>query len=345
MAVNSHTLMYQGSFTSDATNKTISIRSDWDYMEVENETALIQATADLAFKFTFQRGQTNGRGNVWTKLGNVANDPLTVAQIAAGGGFFYVDMSGARLGSSVSMTSSTNATRPVFTVSSTAGVKAGTVVRLASVSGQENLNGYDFSVDDIDNGGGTNFRIAGTLATAPGAVGANGTYRIVNFDHLFYPRFRYIANISQAANAVVTVTVPSGYAVGQKVRVIVPTSSQSGTSDFGMTEINGLEGTITAVNNAVGTQTVTLDIDSSGFTAFTFPTAAKAAIPLRKAMLVPSAMDVGYARAQSVDELSDARDNRGLIGVKLIGGAAGPGGASSDVMYWRVWKAESVNNE
>lgn len=339
-----NTLIQQGNFTSDASDKTLSIRSDFDYIEVMNETALIQAASDLAYQFSWQRGQTDGRGNVWTKLGTVANDPVTVAQIAAAGGFVLVDTSGQRLASAVVVSAATDATEPVFSTANTSGLADGTVVRIQNMDEQLNLNGYDFAIDTIVTN--TSFVMAAALATTPGvAETTGGTYRIVNHDPLFYPRFRYIANISAAASAVVTVTVASGYAVGQKVRVIVPESSQAGTSDYGMVEINGLEGTITAVDNAVGTQTVTLNIDSSGFTAFTFPTAAKAAIALSKAILVPSAMDVGFARAQSVDELSDARNNQGLIGVKLIGGAAGPGGATSDVMYWRAWRAEKVNNE
>src|SRR3990167_6550357 len=342
---NLGTLIQQGKFTSDGTNKTISIRSDFDYIEVVNETALIQATADLAYQFSWQRGQTDGRGNVWTKLGNVANDPVTVAQIAANGGFVLVDTSGQPLGTAVVVSAATNATELVFSTATTTGLSDGTVVRIQNMNEQVNLNGYDFSIDTIV--ASTSFKMAAPLATAPGvAETTGGTYRIVNHDPLFYPRFRYIANITAANPCVVTTTVVSGYAVGQKVRVIVPESSQSGVSDYGMVEINGLEGTITAVNDAVGTQTVTLDIDSSGFTAFTFPTAAKAAVTaLTRAILVPSAMNVGYARAQSVDELSDARTNTSLIGVKLIGGASGPGGASSDVMYWRAWRAEKVTNE
>lgn len=338
------TLILQGKFTSAGTDKTISMRSDWDYMIVQNETALIQAAADLAFQFEFQRGQTDGRGTVWTKLGAVANDPVTVGQIAAGVGFVRVDMSGNPLSAPVAITSATNATEPVFSTGSTAGLAAGSIVRISAMDEQVDLNGYDFAIDTIV--ANTSFTMAAPLATAPGvAESTGGLYRIVNFQPLFYPRFRYIANITRAAQAVITTTVPSGYAVGQKVRVIVPISSQSGVSDYGMTEINGLEGTIVAINDAVGTQTITLDINSSAFTAFTFPTAAKAAVPLVKAIVVPSAMNVGYARQQNVDELSDARDNRGLIGVRLVGGAASPGGAASDVMYWRAWRAELVNNE
>ncbi|KKL17969.1 hypothetical protein LCGC14_2480220 [marine sediment metagenome] len=112
-----------------------------------------------------------------------------------------------------------------------------------------------------------------------------------------------------------------------------------------MVEMNDLEGTITAVNDTVGTQTVTLNINSSAFTAFTFPTAAQAAIALSKAILVPIGMNTAQAIASSVNRLSDAMDNRGIIGVELVGGATGPGGATSNVMYWSTWKAFSVDNK
>lgn len=337
-----NTLIIQGKFTSDGNNKTISLRSGFDYIEAVNKTALAQDASDLAFQFTQQRGQTDGSAFKWTKLGNVANDPVTVDEITTGG-FYAVDWSGAQLGAAYNITDATNATEPVFDTADTSMLFSGAVVRLSNMVGQANLSGYDFSVDTLVTN--TSFKMAAPLATAPGAAATDGYFRVVNFDSLFYPRFRYIANISVASSAVVTTTVPSGYAVGQIVRIMVPQSSQSGVSDYGMVQIDGLQGTITAVNNAVGTQTFTVDIDSSAFTAFTFPTAAKAAIALVKAIVVPVGMDVGYARAQSVDELSDARNNQGLIGVRMIGGASGPAGASSDVIYWKAWRADSVNNE
>lgn len=336
-----NTVIQQGSFTADGNAKTLQIRSDFDWIRVYNETALAQGAADLGAEFYFQRGMTNGRGVVYTKLGTVANDPLTIGQIAAASGFTLIDSSGNPLGAAVAITGSTNVVRPIVTTTIT-GLAAGDIVRLSGVTGQENLSGYDFAIDTV--GGGT-FRIASALATAPGAAGTAGNYRLINFNPLFYPRHRFIVNITQAANAVVTVSVPSGYKVGQEVRVIVPQTSQAGVSDYGMVEIDGLVGRITAVDDTLATQTVTLDIDSSAFTAFTFPTAAKAAQPLSKAMLVPVGIDTGYAIAQSQNILSDATDNEGFIGVKLAAGNSSPAGNNADVIYWVAGKSFSVDNE
>ena len=327
---------YQKTFTSDGTVKTLEIPSGYDWIRVQNLTAAAQATVDLPYEFFWTQGMTTGIK--WTKLGNVANDPLTVDDIVANEGFFKVDSSTNSLSAAIAITSATNITEPVFDTGTTTNLSNGTIVRLTGMTGQENLSGYDFAIDTIV--GSTSFKMAAALATAPGAAASAGAYRIVQWDPIIYPRWRYIANITAAASAVITTTVPSGYSVGQKVTVIVPTSAQSGTSDYGMTEINNLVGTITAVTDTVGTQTITVDIDSSGFTAFTFPTAAKATgRPLSKAIVVPAGYDTSKAIAQSVNIGNFSYKNKGFIGVRLLNpnssadGIAGPAGALNDVMF------------
>lgn len=333
---------FQGRFTSDGTAHTIQLPAGFDWVRVYNETALAQTASDLGAEFYFQRGMTNGRGVVYTKLGTVANDPLSIGQIAANAGFTEVDTSGNPLGASIA-TTATNATQPVYTTANTGSLATGSVVRVFNQTGQANLSGFDFAVDTVV--ANTSFTMAAALATAPGAAATAGQYRHISFDPQFYPRFRYIVNISQAANAVVTVSVPSGYHVGQEVRVLVPQDTVAGTAIYGMTEIDGLLGTVTAVNDTVGTQTVTLDIDSSAFTAFTFPTAAQFATGHSRAMLVPVGEDTGYALAQSQDILSDATDNQGFRGVTLAAGTLSPAGQNNDVIYWVAGTSYSVDNQ
>src|SRR5512135_1328056 len=67
-----------------------------------------------------------------------------------------------------------------------------------------------------------------------------------------------VTGITQASSAVVTYTGADSYVVGNKVTI---------TGVVGMTEINGVEATITAVNT--GANTITLNIDSTAFTAYT----------------------------------------------------------------------------
>jgi hypothetical protein len=73
----------QGKFTSTGANKILNIRSDVDWINVYNYTAAAQAAADLGFQYYFQRGMAQGTGIIYTKLGAVANDPITVGVLAA----------------------------------------------------------------------------------------------------------------------------------------------------------------------------------------------------------------------------------------------------------------------
>ncbi|MDX1532848.1 MAG: hypothetical protein R3230_01425 [Nitrosopumilaceae archaeon] len=335
------TIIQQGRFSSDGAARTLEIRSDIDWMRVVNYTNSAAAAAG-ATEFYWQRGMAAGTGVRYFKAG--AANPISVDTMASGG-FTLIDTTGAIFGSAVAITSSTNMTEPVFNTGDTSGLVDGSIVRIQSLAGQPNLNGYDFAIDNIV--GNTSFKMAAALQQAPGAAGGAGTYKIVNFDPAYYPPHRYIANIATGATTTVTLTVPSQYQVGQKVKFHIP-------AVFGMTELDGVEATVTAVNDAVGTQTITVNVDTSaGFSAFVFPTAAQAAVALGKAMVYPVGMDTAYALSTvpPSDILSDAVFNTGFLGMKLgigtgAGAAEGPAGlgAAPDQMYWIAGKSFSVDN-
>ena len=322
-----NTIILQGRFTADGLNKTIQLRSDVDWMKVYNYTQL-DGTNNLSTEFYWQRGMDQGTGVRWFKNGGGNN--LNVTTMAAGDGFTLVDTSENPLTAAVAITGSTNATQPVYSTADTSGLVTGSIVRLAmpAATNTQNLGGYDFEIDTVV--ASTSFRGRYALATAPG-VGANGgaTYRIVQWDPIFYPRWRFIANISQAANAVITTTVQHGYTAGQQIRVSVQSDV------FGMTEINGLVGNITAVTAS----TITTDIDSSAFTAFAFP--ANADYPFTPAIISPVGETANETYANNLD---DATQNISYIGMILAGGDDHPAGGANDVVYWVAGKSFSVDN-
>jgi hypothetical protein len=322
-----NTIILQGRFTADGNNQTIQLRSDVDWMEVINYTQMA-ATNDIGVAYKWQRGMAAGTGIYWYKQNGDNSQFASV--LAAGDGFTLLDTSGNPLTAAVGITGSTNATQPVFSTAATAGLVTGSIVRLMmpAATNTQNLGGYDIEIDTVV--ANTSFRGRYALATAPG-VGANGgaTYRIVQWDPIYYPRWRYIANISQAAAAVITTTVQHGYTAGQEIRVRVPATA------FGMTEINDLQGTITAVTAS----TITTDIDSSAFTAFAFPANGDYAFSPAIVAPVGEAADAAYANM-----LDDATRNVSYIGMQLAGGASHPGGDNGDVMYWRAGKSFSVDN-
>lgn len=320
-------ILTQGTFTQPATavNQTIVIPSNADWLRVLNYTQANQGTSAAAngFDFWWQRGMPSGTGIV--KIAGVAG--AVTVNVTANNAFTLYDPSGNPYGTPVATTSGTNATRPVIATGSTTGLVAGTsIVRLSGITAQSNICGPEFVIDTVV--ANTSFRIQNTLATAPGAGGGAGFYRIVNYNPLFYPRRRFIASITQAAAANVLTTIPHGYVNGQLVRFVIPSVSA-------MTQLDGLTGTVTVVD----ANNFTVNVDTTAFSAFTFPTAAQ--MPASYPLVVPVGEDTAGALAMSPvpDILSDATVNTGFLGMTLTAGALLPAGVASDVVYWRAGKS------
>jgi len=331
-------IIQQGRFTADGNAKTLQIRSDVDYMKVINYTqwATQQATG-RGVAFEWYRGLSAGYG-FETKKTN-STDALNGVLITSGG-FTLVDSSVQSTGTvNATVTAISNAAIPVVSNSGTNGLLAGDVVRIINVSGSDQLGGFDFTV-------GNNTLTSGTFSLdykSQVTAGTTGSWVKIPFDPIYYPRRRYISKITQASQAVVTLTVTHGYFIGQVVKLRVP-------DVFGMVEMNDLYATIVNINTtAASGNTVTLNVDSSAFTAFAWPAAG--ATPFDAAEMIPVGEDTAYAlsntssspNAQNI--LSDATINTAYIGMILAGGAQSPAGSASDVIYWQACKVFSVDNQ
>lgn len=324
-----NTIIQQGYFTSTGSNQTITLESGVDWMKVYNQSiAAANQTTAVAAEFYWQRGFA--ANSQWAYFKSNAANAANLSQYTTAGGFQYVDTSVGRIGSvNSTITAISTATPPVVTNTGTNGLVAGQVVRLLSITGAPQFGGMDFTV-----GYGTlstttfSLDYASTLAIA----GTTASWAVVNWDPLYYPTRRFITAITQASQAVITLSVTHGYQVGQAVRIIVP-------SACGMVQMNNLLGNIVAVDTATGNghNSITVDIDSSAFTAFAFPAAA--AYPFRYAEVVNVGEDSALAIADNVNLLSDAVYNTGYTGMVLKGGAGFPGGANTNVMFWVAGKS------
>lgn len=326
-----NTIIQQGSFTSDGSSVRLDIRSDVDWMYVYNLTQAAAAqTVAVGVKYYWQRGMATGAK--WTTFKSNAANAANLEAYTTSLGFTLLDTSIQTPGSlQATITAISNAAIPVVSNSGTNGLAAGDVVRLYNVTSAQQVGGMDFTV-------GYNTLTGGTFSLdymSQMVAGTTGSWRKINFNPIFYPRRRFITEISVAGDAVVTLSVTHQYNIGQKVRFVVPAA-------YGMVEINGLSGTIIDIDTTTTTgNTVTVDIDSSAFTAFTFPLSA--AVPFSPAELVPMGEDTAVALDNLEDILSDATLNEAIIGMKLQGGVNCPAGANNDVLVWVAGKSFSAD--
>jgi hypothetical protein len=155
----------------------------------------------------------------------------------------------------------------VWTTTTAHGFQVGDTVRVYGLTSAPQFGGLAMTVTAV--GSTTTFTtlLNSTAATTSvGFVMKTGNYLIPS-KSLYYPENRVIQGITNASPMVVTTLVQQNYFVGQVVTFDVPTA-------FGMPQLrnqySGLpfQATVIAANNAVGTQTVTLAVNSIGFGVF-----------------------------------------------------------------------------
>jgi len=320
------TVIQQGKFTSDGSSKFLNIRSDVDWMEIINYTqSATTQTTGRGVMFRWQRGMADAAGIMYTKQDSA--NALDLEVITAGG-FTLLDTSDKTLGALNATGSGVTAASPaVVSATSTAGLAAGDVVRMYNVAGMQQIAGMDFTLGTVTTN--TSFQLVHLDASGFAAAGTTCSFRKVPFQPMFYPRARYITKVTKAASAVITLSVTHGYNVDDVVKFVVP-------SEFGMVELDGVQGKVTAISTA--NNTITVNVDSTAFTTFAFPTSAIAAAGVTFAQVIP----VGSEGTNSVEA---ATDNVDYIGMSLGAGADAPAGSSSDVIYWRAGKSLIVDNE
>lgn len=256
----------------------------------------------------------------------------------------------------------------VWTCGGAHGLQVGDNVRVYGLTSAPQFGGLRMTVTAIG-GGGTTFT---TLLDSTGATTSVGFVQKVGNAYVadktgVYPENRVIAKITNANPMVVTTLVQQNYFVGDVVTFDIP-------SVFGIPQLTNsktglpFQATVIAANNAVGTQTVTLAVDSTNFGVFAttgnpattnpgrWPLAG--AYPFSFPVMVPQGEgNINNFQAFGVvpaplpyanqDVLSFAKQNIGSRGVLIgagsgaVAGAASDGiiGATVDVWEWRVLTA------
>ena len=211
----SNAIIQQGRFTADGNPEIIKLRSDIDWMRVYNLTTTTAGGAGTGVEFLWLRGMADDTGIEYQKL---AADDSTTAVVMATGGFTRLDSSSQTPGAlNATVTAIDNATPPGVLATSTATLGENDVIRFINVTGAQQFGGIDFTIDTVIANTSFNLSFGPTII-----AGTAGSFRKIPFDPIYYPRRRYISAITQAANAVVTMTVTHGYTVGQKIRFQIP---------------------------------------------------------------------------------------------------------------------------
>lgn len=281
-----------------------------DFFLVKNITKWGDTTATTVESW-WEQSMAAGTGK--SLLQTVTTDALATSDVTTNG-FTFVDLAAPPTFAPLTGTTISQANPAVAALASTANLYAGDTVRITDSTGMLQIAGYDFTLGTVT--ANTSVQLA-YLDSSGFAAGATA-FRLRKFyQSKFYPRYRLITKITQATQAVVTFSVAHDFTVNEYVSFRVG-------SAFGMSQLNNVQGKVLAVTAS----TITIDVNTTGMTAFAFPTSAIADSPgVSPALAVPA----GSFATNLIAAFDNRTDRFMNLGTSVVG-------ASGSTMMWQAFK-------
>lgn len=299
-------------YVADGNAKFLEIPHGADYVLVKNLTQW-GASANPGVHVQAEYYPSLAAGEALTIQNDNSANSVELEKITSGG-FTLLDPDNMPTFAAKSITSIDQSASAAFAVTGH-GYVVGDLVRVYATTGMLQIASMLFSVKAVASA--NEFDVFLDSSGFAAAASGGSVQKIA--DKRFIPHYNYVTKISKASQAVVEMSinvVDAGYEAGQQLKMRIP-------SVFGMVEMDGKLGTIQSVDAA--NNTVTLDIDSSGFTTFAFP--ASGAVPFDFALAEP------YGNVLAPNALLPGTQgltrNRSKIQLELGTSIAG---AASDVM-------------
>lgn len=344
------TIITGNSFTSTGVAVKIPLPSSADYFRTWNVTQMgLTGTVCVGgewFGPKFGAGASAvNDGLRWRKAGSSAILIDKFSTSVASDGFTYVTTVPVVEAQSANAITAITAANPAV-VTQTNTYSNGDILQFYNTTGMLQIAGAAFQISSASGSGYTLLGLPATASNGFATAATAGYTRRISKYGAVEPEFLFITNISQATQAVVSTSVDPAlhYVVGMKIHLSVPYS-------FGMTQMNQLTGKILAVNavsatSNIGAYNLTIDIDSSAFTAFAFPASTSSPTATLFATLAPAGASTQFNPVTGVQtgydfQFQPFRTGQFTPYMSLGAGAASPAGANADIINWAAFKYEN----
>lgn len=307
------------------------------------------ASTAQAIEWFWEKSLSQGtaKGILQASEGSTPQLPAMTSYAISSNGIYAYDTANPPVFAALATTAITGSAGTfVVSMANTAAISVGDWVLLYATTGELQIAGYRFQVTAVT----ANVSITlGYMASSGITFAADATAGFVKklIPNRMYPRYAFIANITAAAQAVVYFTGKNDCTPGEILSFRVP-------SEFGMLEMNKVQARVLSVTNSATVSSVTLDWDTSGYTAFAFPTSAQALAGVSPAIAVPSSSGVipdnGSAtipQEPPATNLLDAFDNRNARVVHLGSGlfnVSGHASVDGDTWMFQAFKYDDYKS-
>lgn len=334
------TIVTQGTFTQPATavNQIIPLPSGADYFVATNLTqmATTQSTGRVVRGEWYGGGLTAvNDGLRWKKTDTTSAINIDkFSTSTASNGFTYVTSFPAPQ-AALTGTTITNASPAVATVTNT--YSEGDTVVIYNSVGMQQISGMTFTISSVS---GSGFTLLGL--NTPGSAATAFKVRRVNQFTPVEPSFLYVTAVTQAAQGQVTVSQANSVYLGQKLEFQIPAS-------FGMVQLNNFyqpQNLPVVVTSIVDAYNFTINVNTTNFTAFAFPSSALSPTAQLFATVAPAGQSTQFNPITGVQTGYNFTQIPFHTGVfvpymYLPAGAQSPGGSASDVIVWQAYKMET----
>lgn len=332
---------YTNPATPVAVNIPMTDKPDW--VIVKNLTNWGDTTAITALESEWFSSMAQGS---YIGMSQTITTDALASTTGTSGGFTFIDQTNPPTFARVAITA-VNGTTFVVLTGTTTGISVGDFVRLINVVGAHELSSILFQVTAVNAGVSITLGMAATAATAGWTIanGTTGFYQKV-YPNFMYPSLRQVLFITQATQAKVYFGRPNDFTPGELVDFQIPTP-------YGMTQLSNLTATprggptgnppgaarVLQTINSATESSIVIDYDTTGFTAFAYPTSANIAGGASPAVCFPAGSGIVPAGASATvigsstipqsppgTNLVDAFDNRAQyvmnLGLNVVGAAS-----------------------
>jgi len=287
--MSEYSKMMKGNFTATGTSQYVALPFQPDFVELWNYSNIKTSGASLVTRAwwdnKFIDTATNNNPtmiegyNAGTVLVNDTIQTGGIAPYSAGLAFQYGPVYQHNAGTGADFAIS-KAAAAVVTTATAHGLTSGQVVTFSnlaqtSTTGMQQIAGIPFVVTVLSpttfsipwNTNQSNYTAFNT-ATSTGNI---GSYKQVLYPALYAPGVTFVSAITLGATTTIALTMPGNFSVGQEVAFRIP--SIWGTSQLNSLPNNVIPGSpiygfVTAVSASLTTPTITVNINSSAYTAF-----------------------------------------------------------------------------
>jgi hypothetical protein len=241
-----------------------------------------------------------------------------------------------------------NQTTWVVLMANTGNIQVGDYVKLTGLTGMLQAAGIVAQVTAVTVNTSITLGFIASAVTAGASFTAASTGGFVQkfYPNAFYPKKQQVLFITQANQAVVYFAQPNDYTPGEIVDFNIP-------STYGMTQLNFRTGMprgaarVLSVVNTATTSSITIAVNTTGFTAFAYPTSAASVGAASPPFCFPAGSGVvplngspTVPQSPPGTNLQDSFDNKNQY-YMYIGSAVV--GANLATMQWMAFKADYGN--